>query len=654
MALDRSQLLKMSYEQLDELFGKSPVGSVPNGEGTGTAIVWPGTWCAKFFAWLARWFFWQGKVFNARKHCLKNRVTPFGICLIKATVTQGFSWFDKKKCTVIDYSKTSLIAKMVRDEIREVAPDLYLGKVFLWGKPSIHFSVSFQYEPAPKFWRRVIATATLLFIIAAVYLAVRLNPMDRGTPVTYASDDDHFKYGSTGGEVDMGVPYAIWQVLPKIFADLLPGEGLQSVGFIYEKDANGRDKDLPIGVSKRRVQGIDRVFLNCAVCHVGTVRDTPQSTPRIVLGMPANNMNLEQFERFLFTCVTDERFTAERILPEMERYGFRESALNRALIRFAVIDRMRARTLLLRGRFLSFIDREPPTGPGRVDTFNPPKVLFNFPMDKLPEKERIGNCDLPSLWNQRQREGMQLHWDGNNTSVEERNRSAAFGTGARPPSLDRASLKRTADWLRDKAKPVAFPPDKIDAALAKQGQPLYERYCAACHGKSGTDFTGEFVGKVTDIAQISTDRWRLDSYTPELAANQNLLYAAHSEERFKHFRKTNGYANQPLDGIWLRTPYLHNGSVPTLRDLFEPAAQRPKTFSRGYDVYDFKRGGFISNVPEENGRKFFLFDTSVPGNGNAGHEDPTDGTTHLPEPLRYGTNLPAAEKDAIVEYLKIF
>ena len=654
MALDRSQLLKMSDEQLDELFGKSPAGEIPDGEGTGTALACPGTWAAKILAWLARWFWWQGKVFDAKRGCLENRVSAFGIRAIKATVGPGKSWFDQQDCTVIDYSKTSLVARMVRDEIREVAPGLYLGKVFLWKRPSIHFCVSFQYEPAPKFWRRVIATAALALLIAAIYLAIRLNPRDLGTPVTYASDEDHFKYGSMGGEVEMGVPYVIWQTLPKMFADLLPGEGLQSIGFIYEKDENGRDKDLPIGVSKRRVQGIDRVFLNCAVCHVGTVRDTPESAPRIYVGMPAHQMNLEKFERFLFACVIDERFTADRVVAQMDHFGYREDLLNRALLKFVAIDRMRERTLLLRQRFLSFIDREPPTGPGRVDTFSPPKVLFNFPMDQLPKEEWIGTCDLPSIWNQRQREGMQLHWDGNNTSVEERNRSAAFGSGARPAILDRAAMTRTAGWLRDQAKPGPFPTVKIDGALAAKGQPLYETYCAACHGKSGTDFAGEYVGKVTDIAQIGTDRHRLDSYTRDLSANQSLLYAAYPAERFSHFRKTNGYANQPLDGIWLRAPYLHHGSVPTLRDLLEPAAQRPKTFFRGYDVYDFARVGFISNVAEEKGRHFFAYDTTVAGNGNAGHEDNADGSSNLPAPLRYGTHLPPAEKDAIVEYLKTF
>ena len=82
----------------------------------------------------------------------------------------------------------------------------------------------------------------------------------------------------------------------------------------------------------------------------------------------------------------------------------------------------------------------------RVDTFNAPKALLNFPMKRgmksdgpnaEPDpkvgpdpKELIGNADFPSVWNQEPREGMRLHWDGNNLSVNERNLSAAFGTGA--------------------------------------------------------------------------------------------------------------------------------------------------------------------------------------------------------------------------------
>ena len=125
--------------------------------------------------------------------------------------------------------------------------------------------------------------------------------------------------------------------------------------------------------------------------------------------------------------------------------------------------------------------------------------------------------------------------------------------------------------------------------------------------------------------------------------NQNMIFAGYESERFRHFRKTFGYANSPLDGVWLRAPYLHNGSVPTLRDLLEPSDQRPKSFYRGYDVYDQKKLGFISDVAHEEDRPYFLYNTDEPGNSNKGHEGKA-----------YGTELSTAEKDALVEYLKTF
>jgi hypothetical protein len=144
---------------------------------------------------------------------------------------------------------------------------------------------------------------------------------------------------------------------------------------------------------------------------------------------------------------------------------------------------------------------------------------------------------------------------------------------------------------------------------------------------------------IEPIDTIGTDRHRLDSYTFAFAANQFGLYPD-SEYRFTHFRKTNGYANHPLDGIWLRGPYLHNGSVPTLYDLLEPPERRPALFYRGYDLFDQEKVGFVSNVATDSGQVFSQYDTSVPGNGHDGH--------------LYGTTLPDDDKRAIVEYLKTF
>jgi hypothetical protein len=273
----------------------------------------------------------------------------------------------------------------------------------------------------------------------------------------------------------------------------------------------------------------------------------------------------------------------------------------------------------------------PQWGPGRVDTFNPYKALkFHFPMHKLPASELIGAANLPSVWNQKDREGMHLHWDGNNTSVDERNKSAALGAGVTPVTIDLPRIQRVADWLW--TLPAPKYPFPIDQQLSGRGKPIYEAKCASCHS-----FGSVGVGQVTPIGQIGTDPARLDSYTYELLCNQNTLFAGYPW-RFKHFSKTNGYANRPLDGIWLRSPYLHNGSVPTLRDLLEPPEKRPVKFYRGYDVFDQKKLGFVSDVGEENGRRYFLYETTVPGNGNKGH--------------LYGTDLSPEEKDALVEYAK--
>jgi hypothetical protein len=510
---------------------------------------------------------------------------------------------------------------------------------------------------------RIVGLAVLLVILAAGALYYDYR---RDEPEAYFDNPVmQFKYGSTGGDRLAGIPVGIWNGLPKLCRKYFPGDGWQSLGFIYE-DGMSR----PIGTSLRHSLGFDRIFLNCAACHVGTYRAAPADKPVIVVGMPANHLQLGKLEKALTECALDERFNPWQVIQAADQSGAGYSFLDRLLLEYAAVPAMRELLIFARFRF-RFLDWEPDSGPGRFDTFNPAKALLNWPLDLVPRQQMIGIVDFPSIWNQGAREGMWLHWDGNNNSVEERNRSAAFGTGAVPTTLDKPSLAIIAGWLRTaKPPPWPFPIDRMRAA---EGKPLYERYCAGCHGKDGQDFTGALVGQVDPIAHIRTDPCRLDNYTHALAAEQGNLYSGFPDLRFQHFRKTGGYASMPLDGIWLRAPYLHNGSVPTLRDLLEPAANRPAVFYRGYDVIDQQKVGFISTVPGENGTAFFRYETRciddpargvdcareanpqnlsdgnvcVPGkwagNGNAGHEGPD-----------YGTDLSPEEKDAIVEYLKTF
>jgi hypothetical protein len=442
-------------------------------------------------------------------------------------------------------------------------------------------------------------------------------------PVDYPDIEDQFKYGSLGSEIVNGIPYWIWRVMPELFADQLPGKGYESLGFIQEPG-----KDLAVGFSKRKVV-VDRVGLNCATCHAGTFRTSSKDSPHVVAAMPSNVVNLEGYIKFISQAALDPRFTAKRMLPEIERISGGLNPLEKLIYQFIAIPQTRD-ALLLQGAKLSFLNHQPDWGPGRVDTFNPYKAIqFNFPMDKLDASELIGTADFPAVWNQKPRAGLQLHWDGNNSSVDERNKSASLGTGVTPTSIDLPRLQKVADWLWE--LPAPRYPLPINQELATVGQPLFEQNCATCHA-----FGREKVGTVVPIDEIQTDPARLNSYTYNTNSNQNTLFAG-TPYRFTHFRKTNGYANQPLDGLWLRAPYLHNGSVPTVRDLLDPPAQRPKTFYRGNDLIDAKKLGFVSDVNDQK-HPYFLYDTKLPGNSNSGHS--------------YGTELPPAAKEAIVEYLK--
>ncbi len=135
MAVTVAEMLKMSQAQLDDLFTQSPVGEIPTGEAKGTAIIAPGTTYTHFA--------WQGKIFDPAKGTLRNKILPFGLNAIIAKVYKGPSWMDEKECIVLDYSETSLVAHWIRDEIREVAPRVYLGKVYLGKKRLIDFALEF-------------------------------------------------------------------------------------------------------------------------------------------------------------------------------------------------------------------------------------------------------------------------------------------------------------------------------------------------------------------------------------------------------------------------------------------------------------------------------------------------------------------------------
>jgi hypothetical protein len=128
-------LMSSSYDELRALYARSEAGPIPDGVSDGLASCAPGTALGSaseaFFGWI-----WQGKAFSKAQGMLKNRVLGLlRMCPAKVFIAE--SWSDGKPSIIIDYLGTSLLCAPVRDEIRQVSPNVYLGYAYVRtpGKP---------------------------------------------------------------------------------------------------------------------------------------------------------------------------------------------------------------------------------------------------------------------------------------------------------------------------------------------------------------------------------------------------------------------------------------------------------------------------------------------------------------------------------------
>jgi hypothetical protein len=475
---------------------------------------------------------------------------------------------------------------------------------------------------------------------------------NRDVTPQYADDAEHFKYASIGTEDTGGIPYWVWLALPRVFPELLPGGGkggYASVGMIFEPGKGNPDTQLPVGFSKKDVTlapgvTIPSVGMNCALCHTTTVRGPQDYTPRLYVGAPAQQLNMQGYLRFLGRCGEDDRFTPDILMEAISKLvtlAPEEQKLYHDKIIPSTRDHL---NLLALGS--AWMKLRPNWGRGRIDPFN--SVKFN--VLKLPQDRTIGNADMVPVWNMRAREGLVFHWDGLNSDLQEVVLSSAIGDGTakdslNPDSANFDSLKRIEKFIRSLPPPKY--PFTVDTDKAERGRKIFyettyydqKQTCAQCHA-----FGGERTGKVVPIDEIKTDEQR-HLLWPQKAADAYNAYASDKPWKFSHFVGTadvpgGGYVAVPLDGIWLRGPFLHNGSVPTLRDLLKKQEDRPKSFWRGSDRFNAKDVGFDHSSEEDGklGRVNTFYDTTTTGNGNGGHT--------------YGTDLPGADKDAVVEYMK--
>lgn len=526
------------------------------------------------------------------------------------------------------------------------------------------------------FWRKRWVRRSLGVLVVLVILAIPLGIYgwyklfrEVPQPAWITSDPaTNFLYGSIGTERDGGIPYWIVVTLPRIFDDLLPGPGgYASLGLPWEEG-----KELPAGFSKKTV-GFERVGFNCALCHATRYRTHPDSTPKVVAAGGSHTADIQGLLEFFSRAANDERFGAETILPQID-VAYPLGFIDRLLYKFVYIPAAR-KALARQGAEFAWAQDRPRWGPGR----DAPMNLTKFNFLGLPLDETIDNTDFPAIWSLsgRVQEGrvwpeddhsltadwshedvppperlMLMNLDGATTSFRSVIIDSGLGLQARNNDFFRRRVAEIEEWLME-LEPPDFP-FPIDEELAAAGQPLFAAHCAECH-RSGRD---NRLGTVIPLEEIGTDAHRTAAWTRQAADSANRVVRGIGIRRTPMGKPDpQGYIAVHLDGLWLRAPYLHNGSVPTLRALLEPPEARPDSFYRGYDVIDPRNVGYISRrcageraelppgsesvgfqwgcMPSHEG---WLYETRLPGNDNGGHD--------------YGVDLTAAEKAALVEYLK--
>lgn len=474
-----------------------------------------------------------------------------------------------------------------------------------------------------------------------------------GTQGLSSRESAVFLRGSMGSEF---IPERVFQALIRTYPDLYPGGTLAAFGAVADPA-----EEWPVGISRRETEHLGRqrsIGINCAACHVADIEGPSRVR---VLGRPGI-FDVYSFFGALATAMlrTTEPANMKAFLvnyaPESKEAVARQGeAIARALAedRFAsrgmaagALHRIEPSELEFDGRdvtplvkgilkilyntrtSLAIPEQLPPPvptipGPGRTDAFGVLAALLFATPTKMDAPVKYGFA-----WNLSERRW--VHWDGNMDQPIARNLGAALGLGCpmegQGRRLDFSLVQKQTD-VSEKIRAPDYPWE-IDSAAAARGMKHYADQCARCHdvGDEARLFSVEEVGTDPNRAKLF-DRAQAEHHNRWLAGLKVEGYTAKPDT----YRATQKYWANDMAGAWARSPYLHNGSVRTMWDLLTPPSRRPKTFKIGTRRYDPRDLGF-----RDEGH--FVFDATVSGNSNAGHD--------------YGTALPDAAKRDLIEYLK--
>ena len=468
-------------------------------------------------------------------------------------------------------------------------------------------------------WRLAAALALFFMPAATCY------PSE--PPVSADAGDQFFHARALGAPYTTGIPYALWLAMMERYPQELGtswSEFREKFGLITDPS---RPTGRPVGFVLYDTKATATRFLmtNCSACHTGEING------QVINGLGSRSIRIHAFNSAVMHIARRDDFTPQQMLP------LAAAAAKHNEIPWGWRSRYVTKTAIRQLKVLSAKYTEIDAGPGRSAVLE-----FTKAVHKQKVEPPYGFVRIRPVWTYSKRQSFGI--DGLMTG----NLGAAlaaveFNKGMPAKYIVHHPNQWASLYAYVKTIPSPKYPGPIDSDLAKKGEQVFESSCARCHG-SYLPGAQPYKEKIIPLARIGTDPDRLRSITPQLitATNQSIF------GKYVRVENTGGYVATPLEAIWCRGPYLHNGSVPTLADLLLPAAQRPVSFFVGGDTaYDLQRLGvaYREELASDGSRrgvrasaKQFEFNTRDPANSNGGHE--------------FSSKLSAEDSVALLEYLK--
>jgi hypothetical protein len=426
-----------------------------------------------------------------------------------------------------------------------------------------------------------------------------------------------------------GVPTAMLRAFPVAFPDIwgTPDQFFAKQGLF--KDPFNASNPFPAGLGTVNVNGVDFTTLSCAGCHLGRVQ-TADGTIIPLIGAP--NTTFNQFRTSVENTVSDPRYFAV-FGTNAGTQAFQSKVLGRRKLIDSTLGTISYGSQHTNAPNLNAVNK-----PGYLDAIGVASASLVIPEflalvanpTDLTLQQAFGiaiqtvmppkpsQVDIVSVWNQNKRSRAQ--WDGTIANPIYRNLGAAVGVIGDPAAVDYENAAITAAF--NEGLPPPPYPFAVDDIAKTIGLGIYIDACESCHKDNNpTIYPASLIGTDPNRAeQVTLAQRERFIEALQIACKDPVACEVPETDIIRDIAATGrGYVASPLDGIWARAPYLHNGSVPTLEHLLLPASSRPKQFKRGSIRYDERKVGFVWE-PSITDANTHVFDTDEAGASNSGHD----------------------------------